>query len=167
METKFIMPFMTSIKNVFGTMLKTKVTFGAPSLKQQGQVSHGVSGIISFTGSVSGNIVVSLPLDVAAEAIRRFAGIVLPPDHPDFIDAIGELVNMIAGGAKASFGREDVAISCPSVVMGHDHQLFQRKDQAVVVVPCQSEAGAFVTEIGLKVSQPAAKAGAELAAAAR
>ena len=165
METRFIMPFMNSIKNVFGTMLKTKVGFGQPSLKQQGQMSHGVSGIISFTGSVGGTIVVSMPIDVASEAIHRFTGVTLPADDPDFIDAIGELVNMIAGGAKASFGRDDVAISCPSVVVGQDHQLFQRKDQAIIIVPCQSDAGNFVTEIALRVSQPTAQLTKPLAAA--
>ncbi len=157
METRFIMPFMNSIKNVFGTMLKTTVGFGQPSLKSPGQISHGVSGIISFTGSVGGTIVVCMPLIVAKDVIRRFTGAIFEPDDPDFIDAIGELVNMIAGGAKSSFGREDVAISCPSVVMGQDHQLFQRKDQAIIIVPCQSEAGVFHTEIGLKVSQAAEK----------
>jgi len=150
METRMILPFIQATKNVFGTMLKTAVTFGQPSVKASHEPCDGVSAIIGFTGSVSGSIVLSIPLAVAGTLIKRFIGAEVTPDHPDFADAVGELANMIAGGAKASFNRDDVAIACPSVVMGSQHQVFQRKDQPIIVIPCSCDGGSFVTEVSLK-----------------
>lgn len=150
MESKFIVACVSAIRNVFTTMLKTEVTFGKPHIKQVGAPSNGVSGIIGFTGAVRGSIIVCFPLDVASTLMHRFAGAELPPDHPDFADAIGELVNMVAGGTKTQINQPDVAIGCPSVIIGKEHQVFQRKDEAVAVVPCTCSAGVFTVEVALK-----------------
>ena len=42
--------------------------------------------------------------------------IVDPYEHEDFTDAVGELVNMISGGAKALLEGKEVSMGCPSVV---------------------------------------------------
>ncbi len=150
MESQFIIPFVQSVKNVLGTMLKTTVIFGKPRVKDAGQPVHGVSAIISYTGGVSGSVVLSLPSIVARELVKRFTGMDIGSDNPDFADAVGELTNMIAGGAKAAFNRDDVAIGCPSVIVGADHQIYQRKDHPIIIIPCQCDAGTFDTEVALK-----------------
>jgi chemotaxis protein CheX len=158
LDSTFIVSFVGAIKNVFSTMLNTEVTFSKPHMKSPGTACSGVSGIIAFTGTVSGSIVVSLPVEVAAKLVKQFAGLELPPDHPDFADAVGELVNMIAGGAKANFKMEGVAISCPSVVVGKDHQVFHRKDEPIIVIPCLTALGQFGTEISLRTEANTAAA---------
>lgn len=156
MESQFIIPFVQAVKNVLGTMLKTSVSFGKPRLKDNGHQTHAVSAIISYTGSVTGSVVLSVPEATAVALVKRFTGMEMAPDNPDFADAVGELTNMIAGGAKAAFNRDDVAIGCPSVVIGRDHQIYQRKDQPIIVIPCQCDAGAFDTEVALKTAANAA-----------
>lgn len=150
MESKYIAAFVGAVRNVFKTMLKTDVSFARPFRKGSGTQSSGVSGIIGFTGNVRGSIVVCFPLDVASALIECFTGAVIAPSDPDFADAIGELVNMIAGGAKTQFNEGAVAIGCPSVVIGKEHQVYLRKDDPVVVVPCTCGHGAFAIEIALK-----------------
>lgn len=149
----YILAFVNAIQNVFKTMLKTEVTFGKPQLRQSSTKSNGVSGIVGFTGSIRGSIVACFPLDVATKLIRCFAGADLPPEHPDFADAIGELVNMVAGGAKTNFNEPGVNIGCPSVVIGKEHQIFHQKDAPVIVVPCTCGHGSFVVQIALKAEK--------------
>jgi chemotaxis protein CheX len=80
---------------------------------------------------------------------------------PDFADAVGELVNMVSGGAKAMFtDTKDVSISCPSVIVGKDHGVALPSDVPCVVIPCTTDCGEFVIEIAIR------EAGATAAAAA-
>lgn len=153
MESKYIIASVHAVQNVFKTMLKTDVAIGKPHLKQAGATSSGVSGIIGYTGSVRGSMVLCFPLDLATKLIERFAGVALSADHPDFADAIGELVNMVAGGAKTRFNEPGVTISCPSVVVGKEHRVFQRKDERSVAIPCSCSLGAFTIDIALQADK--------------
>ena len=85
-----------------------------------------------------------------------FTGMELASDHEDFADAIGELVNMVSGNAKAQFEGKHVTISCPSVVIGPEHQVYGRKDVICIQIPCETDAGEFTVEVSIR--HPAAQA---------
>ncbi len=83
--------------------------------------------------------------------VGRFVGMEIDPDGPDFADGVGELANMISGGAKARFAAErNVSISCPSVVMGPNHRVIQQKDLPVVELPIQSECGEILIVLAIQ-----------------
>jgi chemotaxis protein CheX len=63
---------------------------------------------------------------------------------------VGELVNMVSGGAKAQFSGKEVSISCPSVVIGNSHQVFGRKDVVAICIPCESDCGEFNVEVSIR-----------------
>lgn len=155
MDNKYHISFINAMTKVLQTMLRTEVSFDKPFLKKRAEPSHEVSGIIGFSGNVFGTIVVSFPEKVAGTLVERFVGEAIDPAHPDFVDAIGEMVNMIAGGAKATFGVEDIHISCPTVIMGSNYQVFQLKDCPIIAIPCTCDVGCFVAEIALKQSAQA------------
>lgn len=151
MDASFITPFIASIQNVFATMMQLQVSIGNPSIKTDATTTYDVSGIIGMSGDVVGSVVVSFPKETAAACVALFAGQQLPSDHPDFADAIGELVNMISGGAKGMFtGKKKVTISCPSVVVGTGHTVARQKDTPCVVIPCTTDCGDLVIEIAIR-----------------
>lgn len=150
MDSSYILPFIHSVQNVFETMVQLPIKVGAPTLKQAGQPSFDISGIISMTGDVDGTVVLSFPYATAERIVSLFTGMQLAHTHADFPDAIGELVNMVSGGAKAKFTGKHVSISCPSVVVGHEHIVFGRKDVVCVVLPCASDCGDFAVEVLLR-----------------
>lgn len=167
MDPAFITPFIASIQNVFSTMMQLPVTIGEPHLKSEGNLSYDVSGIIGMTGDVVGSVVVSFPSSTAVACVALFSGTKLAPDHPDFADAIGELVNMISGGAKGMFqGKKKVSISCPSVVMGRSHIVARQKDVPCIVIPCTTDCGELVIEVSIREAATAGAAGAGVAAGA-
>lgn len=164
MNSSYITPFVNSITNVFETMLQLPVQVKAPVLKQQPQPSHDVSGIIGMSGDVEGTVILCFPTAVAERTVGVFTGEELKSDHEDFADAIGELANMVSGGAKAQFQGKNVSITTPSVVIGAEHTVFGRKDFVCVQIPCECDLGEFMLEVSIKntgsarVAAPAAAA---------
>jgi len=147
--SSYVTPFVMSVQNVFETMLQLPVQLGQPSVKRQDDPSFDVSGIIAMSGDLEGSIVLSFPTATAERVVSLFVGEDLSQAHEDFADAVGELVNMVSGGAKARFEGKQVSISCPSVVVGDGHQVYQRKDVVRIVIPCESDAGHFAVEVSI------------------
>jgi len=149
LDLELILPFVSSVREVLSTMVGVTPQVGKPGLKTEPTPTYDVSGIIGFSGQVGGTLVVSFQLDAAARLVAAFTGEQIGPDHPDFVDAIGELCNMIAGNAKKDFGL-DASITVPSVVVGSDHRIARPQDVPCVAIPCKTDLGEFTMEIGIK-----------------
>lgn len=153
MDAGDIMPFIASAKTVFQTMLATDITPGRPSAcPLVPSFANDVSGIIGLSGDVVGMVVLSFPASTAEKVVEAFAGMAMPVDSPDFSDAVGELVNMISGAAKAKLEGRTVSISCPSVVVGHGHKVQQPSDSLCMYIPFESPMGRFGIEVALKTA---------------
>lgn len=150
MDQSYILPFVKSVQNVFETMLQLPVDVAEPTLKPNASPQYDVSGIIAMSGDVEGSIVLSFPTACAERAVAIFTGSELDRDHDDFPDAIGELVNMVSGGAKAQFTGKTVSISCPTVVIGQNHEVHGGKDLVCIRIPCATDIGEFNVEVALK-----------------
>ena len=105
LNVKLILPFVNSVKSVFSTMVKVETEVERPYLKTSPAPSYDVSSIIGFSGNIVGSVVVSFQREAAERLATAFAGMPLKLADADFADAIGELANMIAGGAKTQLGR--------------------------------------------------------------
>ncbi len=147
MDAKYITPFIQSIQNVFSTMLQLQVQVQEPRVKEGSTCTYDVSGIIGLSGDVAGSVVLSFPTGAAERVVALFTGMELGADSDDFTDAIGELVNMVSGGAKGMFKDRNVSISCPSVVTGKDHKIASPKDVPCIVIPCDTDCGELAIEI--------------------
>lgn len=152
MEAKFIKPFVASIQNVFATMLQLSVTVQPPYIKDDNRPRHDVSGIIGMSGDVTGSVVLSFPQATAENVVALFCGQKYPMGSPDFADAIGELVNMVTGGAKAAFKDAKCSISCPSVIVGGNHTVARQTDIPCVVIPCTTDSGDLFIEVSIKAA---------------
>lgn len=150
MDPGYIKAFISSIQNVFATMFQLPVTVGTPYIKGDPSPQYDVSGIIGMSGDVFGSVVLSFPTDTAESVVALFTGSKLELGTPDFADAIGELVNMVSGGAKANFKDRRVSISCPSVVIGEGHRLARQSDIPCIVIPCTTDCGELSLEIAIR-----------------
>lgn len=150
MDASYITAFIESIRNVFATMLSAPVSVHKPTVQHDAKSNYDVSGVIGMSGDVTGAVVLSFDIATAEKAVSTFSGIEMTVDHEDFADAIGELVNMVAGGAKVHFTDKQVSISCPSVVVGPNHRIFQQKDMPLIELPCDCDFGPFATYVCLK-----------------
>ena len=149
LRSKLIEPFVESVRSVLTTMAGTPTTVGKFHIKDGTSPGHDVSGIIGFSGGVTGSVVIGLSADVAIKLVEAFAGVKLPLDSPDFADAVGELANMIAGAAKKNMGLL-ANISIPTVVIGTNHQTAAPSGIPCVVIPCSTPHGNFAVEVNIK-----------------
>jgi len=152
MDVKYVNPFVDAAKNVFQTMLGLDVEFNAGGLKvnKDGEASHYVSGIIGLSGDVVGVVVLSFSRITACRIVTKFTGTEIGEEHEDFADGIGELTNMIAGNAKKDLDGLNIQISLPSVIIGRSHVVKSRKFMPRLVIPCTTEIGSFVIEVGME-----------------
>jgi len=149
-NVKLIVPFINSVRNLFSTMLGMQATVQRPSVKVVPVPLYDVSAIIGFSGEIVGSVVVSFPQKTAIAVASAFAGAPLALSDPDFADAIGELANMIAGGAKKDLGA-NASITCPSVIIGSGHVIARLRDVPCLAIPCDlPDGGALVIEISIK-----------------
>ena len=146
-QAEHVNPFITAVQLVFETMLNTKVTIGKPSVKQDNQPSHDVTGIIALAGDAAGSAALSFPMATAKAAVEAFAGMPLDETDDMFADAIGELANMVTGNAKKDFNNLNINISVPTVVIGSDHRLGHHQLGPWIVLGCDSALGRFSIEI--------------------
>ena len=101
LDVNIINPFIESTDNLFTVMMNMKVNRGMPYIREDVKNSfYFISGIIGLAGEASGCVVVSFPTNVALRVVSKFIGEEITEMNDDVKDAIGELVNIIAGGAK-------------------------------------------------------------------
>ncbi len=85
---------------------------------------EGIVSSIGVTGKVEGNIAACLSSKAACLIVSKMLYMDIEEVDSDVTDGVGELINMIAGGAKTKLGGAEGAygfdISIPSTVMGVD-----------------------------------------------
>lgn len=153
MDVRYINPFVESVCNTFETMCGMKVDVKNPELKCALGPMTDVSGVIGFSGDATGCVVLHFDFVTASNVATAFAGTEIDQHHEDFADAIGELANMVAGGAKAKFDGVDISVSLPNVIIGKAHNVTTAKNDKRIIIPCQTAAGAFTVEIGMVINK--------------
>lgn len=150
MNADIINPFLSSVLNVLSTMATLEVSPGKPSLKK-GNISRGdVSGIIGMTTkTIKGSMAITFPANVVFDIVKRMLGEEVSSIDDTVTDLVGELTNMIVGGAKGLLEEKgyDIGMATPVVVTGEDHEVIHKAKGQKILMPFTCEAGTFYVEI--------------------
>ena len=149
MKADHINPFLASTLEVFSTMLGSTLSRGEPSLSVNFQPQHEVSGIIGLSGKASGTVVISLDRGMAIAVTERMLGECPASINGDVIDAVGEIVNMIAGRAKSDLQELEMTLSLPTVITGKNHVIQFGSSARTICIPYACEWGQLSLEVGL------------------
>ena len=161
MKVEYINPFLMSTISVFSTMLNCKLDRGTPYLKNGTQPQHEVSGVIGLSGKAQGTVVLGLSREAAISAAEAMLQERPTEINGDVTDAVGELVNIIAGGAKAKLEKLDMSVSLPTVITGKGHCIEFPTKVTPICIPFMSAWGEITVEVGLCELKPAAPAAAQ------
>lgn len=94
-----------------------------PGDNQAFQTGSLVTGVVQITGAWQGSVMLDCSADLAHQSADLMFGVDPGSSSPEEVrDAVGELVNMIAGNIKALLP-EPTQLSLPTVVEGRDYQL--------------------------------------------
>ncbi|NMC21947.1 MAG: chemotaxis protein CheX [Thermogutta sp.] len=149
MRAELINPFIASLSNTFQTMLSCRVRRGELSLKENRRSSHEISGVIGLTGKAVGTVILSLSREVALKAASTLLLAEMTEIDADVLDAVGELTNMVAGGAKAQLEVYELAVSLPNVITGKDHEVHFPSHVTPICIAFQTDWGPLALEVGL------------------
>jgi len=153
MKAEFINPFLVAAKNVLETMCQTKVTALAPSLKEDNNSFGDVSGIVGMASeTVTGCMVLSFEEACILQIVAKM--LFEEPKKKiddDIVDAVGELTNMICGGAKAHLSKlnSNFELATPTMIVGKGVELSYHTEAPTIVIPFSTEHGKFVVEANL------------------
>jgi len=154
MKANIINPFLTSVRNVMETMLHVKIEQSIPYAKTNNLASGDISGIISFTEkNCVGAVALSFPKTTALNVYNLFSGEYSDRLGMDVQDAVGEMANMVAGGAKTEFSKHGLTfhLSIPTIVVGQNHSINHMPDTPVIVIPMSLNGNSFNLEVSMKI----------------
>lgn len=150
MNVEFINPFISALQNVLKTMAQTELKPGKPK-KKASEVAHGdVSGLIGMVGpQVKGSFSLSFDESLALDIMHKMLGEKPDAINAEVTDMIGEITNMVTGGAKLELGQKgfDFDMATPMVVAGKDHTITHKVKGPKLIMPFTSEAGSAHLEI--------------------
>ena len=153
MKEEFIDSIQESIINVLVTMADMQPQSGKPSVKTSRNVQGDVTGIIELVSKQkTGSLAISFTKPVALEIAKRMLR--METDHIDEMvrDLVGEIANMMAGGAKAKLQEQgyDFELTFPSVIVDDERNIIHNKETSTVILPFQTDSGEFFVELYFK-----------------
>ena len=149
----FINPFLESLLNVLSTMAQTDASHATPSIKNNSIAKGDVTGIIGMVGNkVIGSLSITFTKEAAIDITNKMLGEKLTEVDDTVTDLVGEITNMVTGGAKrilADAGH-DFDMATPTVIAGKDHEIHHQCEGRIIQIPFKSEKGAFFVEISFE-----------------
>ena len=151
MKKEYIDPFILVTENFFEKIMNIKAEPGQPYTKDDTHPSHpfDISSIIGIMGDLLGVIAISFTKKGALKIPEAFTGQkAFDIDHIT-VDAICEVINIIAGNVKKQFSTLTLNIALPSVIVGPNHMILCPASIETVIVPFNSTLGEFALSISI------------------
>lgn len=149
MNVKYMNPLLEATLDVLSTMAKTIAKPGRPSIKTSVEPLGDITGIIALTGpKILGSLAISFPSRAILTIHERMLGEVETNVNESVKDLVGEITNMITGGAKRRYEAIglDFALSRPQMIIGRETAIEHHVDSTTIMVPFNSDAGDFFIE---------------------
>ncbi len=147
MKVEYINPFIESVVEVFGTMLETDVARGDVGVSRSGSSNpRDIMALIGLSGPARGTVALSFPTATALALVRKLLGMETAVVDDTVSDGVAEIVNMVAGSAKAkltSGGGPPIDLSLPTVVRGRNFEVEYPTKSVWLEVAFQSSLGDF------------------------
>ena len=152
MKFEYVIPFVESTTNVLSTMAMVEVTSGTPYRRNEITTYGAVTGVIGMSGAnVRGNMILSFDAPAILQIVNNMLSEQYTEISHDIMDAVGELTNMICGGAKrglADLGLQ-IEMATPIMLDGKGIEIYQSLEFPVLTIPFKTPAGTFIVESNL------------------
>ncbi|MDR1962231.1 MAG: chemotaxis protein CheX [Planctomycetaceae bacterium] len=151
-DIDYINPVIAGLEEAFNIQLNCKIERIGLGLMENNQALHPVSGIIGISGKGVGTVVLSMSESVA---IKAASTMLLDPGlveiNDDVMDAVGEITNIVCGGAKAKLARFHLSMSLPNVLCGTNCRLHFPQNSHPISIPFKCVWGPLALQIGFTV----------------
>jgi len=144
MNVDFINPFLSSLLNVMSTMARMELLPLKPCLKKNKIAKGDVSGLIGMVSDqATGSLSITFDATLAIATMKGMVGEASDEINGEVIDLVGEITNMVTGGAKQQLSKKgfDFEMATPTVVTGNNHVIQHKSKGSVILIPLSSEHG--------------------------
>ncbi len=156
MDVKYINPFIEATINTLEMMTGHTPSRLNPFLKEGRDAQGDVTGMIGFAAkNIVGSVAITFPEKTALALYNDMTGEDVGNINRNVQDSIGELANIIAGGAKTVLAEQNLSyhISIPTVIVGKNHSVEHRANTPVVVIPFEINNNQIILEVAMKIEK--------------
>lgn len=146
MKVEYINPFIESVYELFSKMLSAKAVRGEVGLSRGNGNPRDIMALIGLSGQARGTVALTFPTATALAMASRLIGMDIHVVDETVSDAVAELVNIVAGAAKAKLngsGGTPIDLSLPTVVRGNSYSIDYPSTAVWLEVPFTSDLGVF------------------------
>ncbi|MDO3378095.1 chemotaxis protein CheX [Geoalkalibacter halelectricus] len=143
---------VTATQCVFSTMLMLDLE--PEPVENAGEVAlaGGITGMLGFSGDLSGMLSLHCPAQVATGITGGFLGMEVEEINADVKDAIGEMVNMLTGSLKEGLAHvgHDIRLAIPTTIVGRSFRISSQSAENRICIPFSLPEGRFFVEVKYK-----------------
>jgi chemotaxis protein CheX len=153
MDVRYVNPFIEAVDDIFSTMLGSVVVRGTIALSNGMASPRSLVAFIALSGPVSGIVSLHLPSSTAIKIVNSLLDTDGLTVDDAVLDGIAELVNIIAGGAKAKLtdgSGPPADLGLPVVVRGARYQADPTVKSKWLEIPFTSGLGPFCLRVALE-----------------
>ncbi len=147
METTVVPTIVESVRDLFSKMLSCHVSGNQQAISVEQPInSEEVSAVIGITGETQGTMTLLLPESTALAIASKMLGSTFNEMDEMVADAVAEVINIVAGSAKAKMVDENARpldLSLPTVIHGSQYTLHSPDNGKLVNIFFSSELGDF------------------------
>jgi chemotaxis protein CheX len=144
---------LDSLFTIFATMVHLKIAPGTPVLKGDKEGRGDVSALVAMVSErAQGSVALSFPLAAVRKVALNMLGEVVDGHGSESQDLVGELTNMLVGGAKKIMLDQgyDFDMRTPELYSGKNHQIAHPHNGATVLLPIRLEDTEFHLELNFE-----------------
>ncbi len=149
MKVEYINPFIIATKEAFTKMVGCEMERVDLYVAEDDHPVKDITGIIGLTGRARGCVAISMTRELAIRASQAMADNDASELNAEVADAVGELANMIAGGAKAQLEQFEIRISLPTVLFGNYNSIEFPSETPALCIDFESEWGDLTVQVAL------------------
>ena len=150
MDVLKINALLNSLFTIFSTMVRLEIQAGVPILKQNNISKGGATGLIGMKAAgTSGSVALSLTLPTIRVISSSMLGEEFTSFDKEAVDMVGELTNMLVGGAKAILSEKghDFDMHTPQLLVGDGHEIVHHNAGQTVLMPIMIDKDEFYIEL--------------------
>ncbi len=144
-------PFILSTWNVLGTMAMTEAATTGPSLEEKRSVGD-ITGFVGMPGEkAKGYLAMSFSKSCVLGIVSNMFGELLAEINDDVVDAVGEITNMVMGGAKGALSKMGYkfGMAVPTVLIGNNIRIARPPGDKPIIIPFTTADGPFFVEFNI------------------
>jgi chemotaxis protein CheX len=152
-DIMMIRALLDSLFTIFRTMVNVPITAGTPVPKSDRRARGDVSGVMIMRAErARGSVALSFPLPAIRELSQGLLGAEIDSAGPEAQDLVGELTNMLVGGAKRISAEHgyDFDMQIPTLSAEQGHEIRHLDAGQTVLLPIRMNRCEFYMELNFR-----------------